>query len=135
MAISRSGSRPLQTGPADWFTGAVRIEPMFQAPEPAHVVGATVSFAAGARTHWHTHPLGQALIVIAGRGWHQCWGDDVEEIQAGDVVTCGAGVKHWHGATPTTAMTHIAVQESLDGKVVEWMEKVSDQQYRGPKSK
>ena len=130
MEIKRSGSQSSTKGPADWFTGSVRIDPLFEAPEPARVRGASVSFEPGARTAWHTHPLGQTLIVTSGLGWAQCWGGRIEEIRPGDVVWFAPGEKHWHGATPTTAMTHIAIQEALDGKVVEWMEKVSDEQYQ-----
>ena len=129
MDIKRSGSRPSQKGPADWFTGTVRIDPLFQADAPAHAAGATVTFEPGARTAWHTHPLGQTLIVTAGCGRVQRWGGKVEEIRPGDVVRFAPGEKHWHGAAPTTAMTHIAVQEQQDGKMVEWMEHVSDEQY------
>jgi quercetin dioxygenase-like cupin family protein len=129
MDIKRSGSQPSTKGPADYFTGTVRIDPLFEANDPARAVGASVTFEPGARTAWHTHPLGQNLIVTAGRGWTQCWGGPIEEIRPGDVVRCPPGEKHWHGATPTTAMTHIAIQEQLDGKVVDWMEKVSDEQY------
>jgi quercetin dioxygenase-like cupin family protein len=129
MDIKRSGSQPSTKGPADYFTGTVRIDPLFEANDPARAVGASVTFEPGARTAWHTHPLGQNLIVTAGRGWTQCWGGPIEEIRPGDVVRCPPGEKHWHGATPTTAMTHIAIQEQLDGKVVEWLEKVSDEQY------
>jgi len=128
--IKRNGSRPSQKGPQDWFTGVVRIDPLFQAPEPARASGAYVTFEPEARTAWHTHPLGQTLIVTAGLGWVQREGDSVEEIRAGDVVWFPPGLKHWHGASATTAMTHIAIQESLDGKNVEWMEKVRDEQYR-----
>ncbi|HTI87148.1 MAG TPA: cupin domain-containing protein [Alphaproteobacteria bacterium] len=135
MPITRSGSRPSDKGSVDWFTGTVHVEPLFQTPAPAQVVGASVSFEPGARTHWHTHPLGQALIVTGGQGWHQCWGEPVEEIHPGDVVTCPAGTKHWHGATPTTGVTHIAVQETLEGKNVDWMEPVTDEQYRPPGAK
>ena len=117
-------------GPADWFTGTVRIDPLFQATAPARVAGASVTFEPGARTAWHTHPLGQTLIVTAGCGWAQREGGPIEEIHPGDVVWFPPGEKHWHGASPTTAMTHIAIQENLDGKVVDWMEKVSDEQYR-----
>jgi quercetin dioxygenase-like cupin family protein len=117
-------------GRAENFTGAVRIDPLVQAPDPGRVTAASVTFEPGARTAWHTHPLGQNLIVTSGVGWIQSWGGPVEEIRAGDVVSCPAGEKHWHGATPTTAMTHIAIQEHLNGKVVEWMEKVSDEEYR-----
>jgi quercetin dioxygenase-like cupin family protein len=130
MEIKRNGSQPSGKGPADYFTGTVRVDPMFKAPDPARVVGASVTFEPGARTAWHTHPLGQTLIVTAGRGWVQCEGGPVEEIRPGDVIWFPPGEKHWHGATPTTAMTHIAIQEQLDGKTVDWMEKVSDQQYR-----
>ena len=130
MDIKRIGSQPSAKGPADYFTGAVRIDPLFQAPDPARVSGASVTFEPGARTAWHTHPLGQTLIVTAGCGWAQLWGGPVEEIRPGDVIWFPPGVKHWHGATPTTAMTHIAMQERLDGKVVDWMEKVGDEQYR-----
>ena len=131
MAIQRNGSQPSVKGPADYFTGAVRVDPLFQAPAPARVRGASVTFEPGARTAWHTHPLGQTLIVTSGRGWVQAWGGPLEEIQPGDVVWFPPGEKHWHGATPTTAMTHIAIQEALDGKVVEWMEQVSDEEYAG----
>ena len=130
MEIRRSGSQPSSKGPADWFTGLVRIDPLFEAPEPARVRSASVTFEPDARTAWHTHPLGQTLIVTSGLGWTQCWGGPKEEIRPGDVIWCPPGVKHWHGATPTTAMSHIAIQEALDGKVVEWMEKVSDEHYR-----
>jgi quercetin dioxygenase-like cupin family protein len=130
MEIKRCGSRPSGKGPADWFTGAVRIDPLFDAPEPVRVAGASVTFEPGARTAWHTHPLGQTLIVTGGCGWAQRWGGAVEEIRPGDVVWFPPGEKHWHGATATTAMTHIAIQEKLDGKAVEWMEKVSDEQYQ-----
>ena len=151
MEIKRSGSQPStsssanqplhkatagqeatarQEGPADWFTGNVRIDPLFEAPEPARVRGASVTFEPGARTAWHTHPLGQTLIVTSGLGWAQCWGGLIEEIRPGDVIWFPPDEKHWHGATPTTAMTHIAIQEALDGKVVDWMEKVTDEQYK-----
>jgi quercetin dioxygenase-like cupin family protein len=129
MRITRSGTQPSQKGPAEWFTGAVRVDPLFQASEPSRGSGAQVTFEPGARSAWHTHPLGQVLIVISGLGRGQQWGGHVEEIRAGDVVWTPPGVKHWHGASPTTAMTHIAIQEQLDGKVVEWMEKVTDEQY------
>src|SRR2546422_9527713 len=131
MDIRRRASHPAGIGPAEWFTGTVRVDPLFQAPDPARVLGATVTFEPGARTAWHTHPLGQILIVTAGSGWVQQWGGEVEEIRPGDVVRIPPGQKHWHGATATTGMTHIAIQEQLDGKVVEWMEQVSDEQYRG----
>jgi quercetin dioxygenase-like cupin family protein len=130
MEIKRNGSQPSGKGPADYFTGAVRVDPLFQAPQPARVRGASVTFEPGARTAWHTHPLGQTLIVTSGRGWAQARGGPVEEIHPGDVVWFPPGEKHWHGATPTTGMTHIAIQEALDGKVVDWMEQVSDEQYR-----
>ena len=129
MEIKRIGSRASGKGPGDWFTGAVRIDALFEAAEPGRVVGASVTFEPGARTAWHTHPLGQTLIVTAGCGWAQKWGGAREEIRPGDVVWFAAGEKHWHVATATTGMTHIAVQEKLDGKVVEWMEKVSEEQY------
>ena len=129
MEIKRAGSQPSGKGPTDWFTGTVRIDPLFQAAAPGRVVGAAVTFEPGARTAWHTHPLGQTLIVTAGLGRAQQWGGPVQEIRPGDVVWFPAGEKHWHGASPTTAMTHFAVQEQLDGKAVEWMEKVSDEQY------
>lgn len=130
MEIQRVGSRPSQEGPPDWFTGRVRIDPVFQAHEPARAGGAAVTFEPGARTAWHTHPLGQTLVVTAGSGLVQRDGGPIEEIRPGDVVWIEPGVKHWHGASPTTAMTHIAIQEALDGKVVDWMEHVSDEQYR-----
>jgi quercetin dioxygenase-like cupin family protein len=130
MEIKRSGSQPSIKGPADWFTGTVRIDPLFQANAPARATGASVTFEPGARTAWHTHPLGQTLIVTAGCGWVQREGGPIEEIHPGDVIWFPPGEKHWHGAAPTTAMTHIAVQEALEGKAVDWMEKVSDEQYR-----
>jgi quercetin dioxygenase-like cupin family protein len=130
MDIKRNGSQPSAKGSAEYFTGTVRIDPLFQAPAPARMQGASVTFEPGARTAWHKHPLGQILIVTAGCGWTQCEGEPVAEIRAGDVIWCPPNHRHWHGATPTTAMTHIAVQEALDGKVVEWLEKVSDAQYR-----
>ena len=129
MEIRRSGSQPSGKGPAEWFTGNVWIDPLFQTPDPARVQGASVTFEPGARTAWHTHPLGQTLIVTAGCGRAQRWDREIEEIRAGDVVWFAPGEKHWHGAGPTTAMTHIAIQEKLDGKVVEWMEHVTDAQY------
>ena len=129
MDIKRSGAEASRKGPADWFTGAVRIDPLFQAPDPARVSAATVTFEPGARTAWHTHPLGQTLIVTSGRGWAQREGGPIEEIRPGDVVWFPPAERHWHGATPTTGMSHIAVQESLNGTAVEWMEKVSDAQY------
>ena len=130
MEITRVGTKPSSKGSSEWFTGTVWIGPLFQAPDPALVSCASVTFEPGARTAWHIHPLGQTLIVTAGCGWVQRAGGPVEEIRPGDVVWISPGEKHWHGATPTTAMTHIAIQERLDGKVVEWMEKVDDEQYR-----
>lgn len=130
MEIKRSGSQPSDAGPAEWFTGTVRIDPLFQAKAPARAVCASVTFEPGARTAWHTHPLGQTLIVTSGRGWVQSKCGPKEEIRPGDVVWCPQGEKHWHGATPTTAVTHIAIQEQLDGKAVDWMDKVDDEQYR-----
>jgi len=130
MEIKRRASQNLSKGSAEYFTGTVRIDPLFEAPEPARVRGASVTFEPGARTAWHTHPLGQTLIVTTGLGWAQRWGEAVAEIRPGDVVWFPPGEKHWHGASPTSAMTHIAIQEALDGKVVEWMEHVSDQQYK-----
>jgi quercetin dioxygenase-like cupin family protein len=130
MEIKRSGSQPSRPGPAEYFTGTVRLDPLFQAAEPARVAGASVTFEPGARTAWHTHPLGQTLIVTSGRGWAQVWSGPVEELYPGDVVWFPPGEKHWHGATPTTAMTHIAIQETLDGRNVDWLEQVSDEQYR-----
>ena len=130
MDIKRSGSQPSGKGPVDWFTGTVRIDPLFQAPDPARVSGVSVTFEPSARTAWHTHTLGQTLIVTAGRGLAQRLGGPIEEIRPGDVIWIAPGEKHWHGAAPTTAMTHIAIQEHLDGKVVDWMEKVSDEQYQ-----
>jgi quercetin dioxygenase-like cupin family protein len=129
MEILRNGSQPSIKGAPETFTGSVRIESMFQAAAPGRAGGAIVTFEPGARTAWHTHPLGQTLIVTSGVGWTQCEGGAIEEIRAGDVVCCPAGRRHWHGATPTTAMTHIAIAESLDGKPVDWMEHVSDEQY------
>jgi len=133
MEIKRSGSQASAKGPADWFTGTVRIDPLFQVKEPARAAGNSVTFEPGARTAWHTHPLGQTLIVTAGCGRAQRWGGPVEEIRPGDVIWFPPSEKHWHGAAPTTAMTHIAVQEQLDGKAVEWLEKVSDEQYQAAK--
>ncbi len=130
MEIKKVGSRPSGKGPEAWFTGTVRLDPLFDAPEPARVHGAYVTFEPGARTSWHTHPLGQTLVVTFGSGLVQRWGGPIEEIHPGDVVWFSPGEKHWHGAGPTTAMTHIAIQEALDGKAVDWMEKVSDEQYR-----
>jgi quercetin dioxygenase-like cupin family protein len=129
MHIKRSGSQPSRKGQVDYFTGAVRIDPLFEANGSARAFGACVTFEPGARTAWHSHPLGQTLIVTAGCGLAQHWSGQVDEIRPGDVVWFPPGEKHWHGATATTAMTHIAIQEQLDGKTVEWMEKVSDEQY------
>lgn len=129
MDIMRLGTRPSGKGPADWFTGTVRIDPLFQAQEPARVAGASVTFEPGARTAWHTHPLGQTLIVVSGLGLAQREGGPIEEIRPGDVIWFRPGEKHWHGASATIAMTHIAIQEAQDGKVVDWMEHVSDEQY------
>jgi quercetin dioxygenase-like cupin family protein len=131
MEIKRNDTRPSSKGPADYFTGNVRVEPLFEAAAPARVRGANVTFEPGARTAWHTHPLGQTLIVTAGSGLVQRLGGPIEEIRPGDVVWFPPGEKHWHGASPKAAMTHIAIQEALDGKTVEWLEKVSDEQYGG----
>lgn len=130
MDIKRSGSQPSGKGPAEYFTGTVRIDPLFEAHEPARTAGASVTFEPGTRTAWHTHPLGQTLIVTAGCGLVQRWGGAIEQIRPGDVVCFLPDEKHWHGATSTTAMTHIAIQEWLDGKPVNWMEQVSDEQYQ-----
>jgi quercetin dioxygenase-like cupin family protein len=130
VVIQRAGSQPSASGPETNFTGSVRVDGRFEASNPARVGGATVTFEPGARTAWHTHPLGQTLIVTAGVGWVEHWGGPVQEIRPGDVVWIPPGVKHWHGAMPTSGMTHIAISERLDGKSVDWMEKVSDEQYR-----
>jgi len=130
ITITRSGSQPPGKGPAEHFTGSVQIEPLFSAHDASRATGGKVTFQPGARSAWHTHPLGQTLIVTDGTGWIQQWGGPIEEIRKGDVIWIPAGVKHWHGATPNTAMTHVAIQEQLNGKVVEWMEKVTDDQYR-----
>ena len=130
MEIKRSGTQSRGEGPANWFTGNVRIDPLFEVPEPARVRGASVTFEPGARTAWHTHPLGQTLIVTSGVGWAQHEGGPIEEIRTGDVVWFAPNEKHWHGATPTSAMTHIAIQEALNGRVVDWMEHVTDKQYQ-----
>jgi quercetin dioxygenase-like cupin family protein len=130
MQITRSGSQPSAKGPAEYFTGAVRVDPLFQAGDPARVSGAHVTFEPGSRSAWHTHPLGQTLIVTSGLGWAQAEGEPIEEIRPGDVVWFPPGLKHWHGATPTIAMTHIAITEFQDGKNADWLEKVSDEQYR-----
>jgi len=131
MDIKRSGTQPSSQGPAEWFTGTVRVDPLFSPTEPARVGGASVTFEPGARTAWHSHPLGQTLIVTSGCGRVQRWGGPLEEIRPGDVIQFAPGEKHWHGAAPTTAMTHIAIQEYLDGQAADWMEKVSDEQYQG----
>lgn len=130
MNVQRNGSTPPNKGAAANFTGSVRIESPFKAIEPGRTGGSIVTFEPGARTHWHTHPLGQILIVTSGLGWTQCEGGPVEEIAPGDIVTCPPNTRHWHGATPTTSMTHIAIVEALDGKVVEWMEPVGEDLYR-----
>ena len=130
MEIRRAGSRNSNEGPAEYFTGTVRIDPLFEASDPARALGASVTFEPGARTAWHTHPLGQILIVTAGCGRAQRWGGPIEEIRPGDVVWFSPNEKHWHGAAPTTALTHIAIVEQLDGKSADWMEKVSDEQYK-----
>jgi quercetin dioxygenase-like cupin family protein len=135
MEIKRCGSQPSAKGPAEYFTGTVRLDPLFQPPAPARALVVSVTFEPCARTAWHTHPLGQTLIVTAGCGWTQCWGGPIEEIRPGDVVWCPPGTKHWHGAAPTTSMTHIAIVEARDGKTVEWMEKVTDEEYFAAVSK
>jgi quercetin dioxygenase-like cupin family protein len=133
MKITRAGSQPSNRGPADWFTGTVRLDPLFTAPAPARVVGAAVTFEPGARTAWHTHPLGQTLLVTFGLGWVQREGGPVEEVRPGDVVFFEPDERHWHGASPATAMQHVAIQEALDGRAVDWLEHVSDEEYlRGP---
>ncbi|HEY2855532.1 MAG TPA: cupin domain-containing protein [Gemmatimonadaceae bacterium] len=131
MEMKRAGTQPSTKGNADWFTGTVRLDPLFQAPAPARAAGAMVTFEPGARTAWHTHPLGQTLIVIAGCGRAQREGGPIEEIRPGDVIWIPPNERHWHGASPSTAMTHIAIQESLEGRAVDWMEKVSDEEYNG----
>jgi len=130
MNITRNGSKPSVQGSADWFTGSVRLDPLFQPEAPARSAGVLVTFEPGARTAWHTHPLGQTLVITAGLGWVQREGDPIEEVRPGDVVWFPPGEKHWHGATSTTAMTHIAIHEQLDGKAVDWLEHVTDEQYR-----
>jgi quercetin dioxygenase-like cupin family protein len=130
MEITRAGSQPSRPGPVEWFTGSVRIDPIMTTQPPARVAAVSVTFEPGARTAWHTHPLGQTLFITAGVGWAQREGGPIEEIRPGDVIWFPPGEKHWHGATPTTAMTHIAIHEALDGKTVDWMEPVSDEQYR-----
>ena len=134
MLIKRSGTQPSGKGPAKYFTGAVRIDPLFQATDPARALGVSVTFEPGARTAWHVHPLGQTLIVTAGCGLVQSWGGSIQKIRPGDVICCSPGEKHWHGATATTSMTHIPILEQLDGKTVDWMEKVSDQEYEAASS-
>lgn len=129
MDIKKGGSQPSARAQADYFTGTVRMDPLNQPPDPARALCVSVTFEPGARTAWHTHPLGQTLVVVAGCGRTQSWGGPVHEIRPGDVVWIPPGEKHWHGASPTTAMTHIAIQERLDGKTADWMEKVSDEQY------
>jgi len=131
VKVTKVGSQPSAKGPSDWFTGVVRIDQPFEATDPGRVSGAVVTFEPGARTAWHTHPFGQTLIVTAGLGRAQRWGSPVEEIRPGDVVWFEPGEKHWHGAAPTTAMTHVAIQERHDGKAVDWLEHVSDEQYQG----
>ncbi len=131
MEIKRRGTRPSGKGDAEHFTGSVRMDPLNTAPEPARVSCAAVTFEPGARTNWHSHPLGQTLVVIAGAGRVQKWGESIQEIHSGDVVWAPPGEKHWHGAAPTTAVTHIAIQEAQDGKAANWMEKVTDEQYQG----
>jgi len=133
MNITRNGTQASVSGPADWFTGTVRIDPLFQAPAPARVSGANVTFEPGSRTAWHTHPLGQTLVVTAGSGLVQRERGPIEPIGPGDIVWFPPGEKHWHGAAPTTAMTHIALQEAIDGKAVDWLEHVTDEQYGGSK--
>ena len=130
MNITRAGTQPSVKGPADWFTGSIRIDSPFTGTNPSRVTGALVSFEPGARTAWHAHPLGQTIIIATGCGWVQRLGGPVEEVHPGDIVWFPPGEKHWHGASPTTAMSHIAIQEALDGKAADWMEKVSDDQYR-----
>ncbi|WP_395448709.1 cupin domain-containing protein [Aminobacter sp. UC22_36] len=132
MDIKRSGSRPSATPSPDYFTGSVRQDPVIEAPAPARLRAVTVTFEPGARTAWHTHPLGQTLVITSGLGWAQVWGGVVEEIRNGDVVWFAPGEKHWHGASATTAMTHIALQEALDGRAVDWLEHVTDDQYTAP---
>ncbi|MBX9740788.1 MAG: cupin domain-containing protein [Beijerinckiaceae bacterium] len=129
MLIKRNGDQPSQKGPDAWFTGHVRIDPLHTAPAPARVAAASVTFEPGARTAWHTHPLGQTLLIVSGTGWVQREGSDIEIVRPGDVVWFSPGERHWHGATPTTGMVHIAIQETLDDKAVDWLEKVSDAQY------
>ena len=134
MEIKRNGSQPSGKGPAEWFTGTVRVDPLFQSPDPARGSGSSVTFEPGARTAWHAHPLGQTLIVTAGCGLAQGWGGAVQKIRPGDVIWFSPGEKHWHGATPTTGMTHISIVEQLEGKSADWMEKVSDEDYQAGSS-
>src|SRR3954462_10887208 len=129
--ITRAGSQPSAKGSAEYFTGAVRVDPMFPATAPSRVSGGHVTFEPGARSAWHTHPVGQTLVITSGPGWVQQWGGPKQEVRAGDVVWFSPGIKHWHGASATTAMTHIAIQEAVDGKNVDWLEQVGDEQYRG----
>jgi quercetin dioxygenase-like cupin family protein len=131
MELKPNGTQPSARGPAEYFTGTIRVDPLFNAPAPARASGAYVTFEPCARSNWHTHPLGQTLIVTAGCGCVQSWGGPIKVIRPGDVIWCPPGEKHWHGASPTTSMTHLAIQEALNGKVVDWMEHVSDAQYRG----
>jgi quercetin dioxygenase-like cupin family protein len=135
MELKRVGSQPSAKGPAEFFSGTVRLDPLFQAPAPARVATASVTFEPGARSAWHTHPLGQILVVTSGCGLTQCEGEAPVRIRAGDVIWCPPGHKHWHGATPETAMTHIAIQEALDGTFVNWLEKVTDEEYAAAASK
>src|SRR4051794_28385641 len=131
MQIRRAGSQPSAKGPADYFIGTVRVDPMFPATAPSRVSGGHVTFEPGARSAWHTHPVGQTLIITSGLGWVQQWGGPKQEVRAGDGVWFSPGIKHWHGASATTAMTHIAIQEAIDGKNVDWLEQAGDEQYRG----
>ena len=131
LRITRAGSQPSAKGSAEYFTGTVRVDPMFPATAPSRVSGGHVTFEPGARSAWHTHPVGQTLIITSGLGWVQQWGGPKQEVRAGDVVWFPPGIKHWHGASASTAMTHIAIQETVDGKNVDWLEQVSDEQYRG----
>lgn len=134
MELKKNGSQPSARGPAEYFTGTVRIDPLFKAPAPSRSSGAYVTFEPGARSHWHTHPLGQTLICTAGCGYVQSEGGPIRTLRPGDVVWCPPNEKHWHGASPTTAMTHLAIQEELNGKAVDWLEKVTDEQYQGPRA-
>lgn len=131
MEMKRAGSQASVKGPADWFTGTVRVDPLFEAPEPGRVTGASVTFEPGARTAWHTHPLGQTLLILSGFGRAQREGGSIEELRPGDVVWFAPGERHWHGASPTTAMTHLAVQEKMEGKTVVWLEQVNEAEYAG----